>query len=176
MWRSLIAIVAAAITYVEPNHRPFSLVDPNISFPYVEKEKVSTSVLFVTSLLAPAIIITIVTLAFVPSSTALNQSSKIRSWRHKLWEWNVGWMGLALSCALTALFTNALKLLIGKPRPDLLSRCQPDRSQISSHTLGGILDGVSEGTLVSWTICQQTDRDILKDGFQSYPSGHASCK
>lgn len=176
MWRSLIAIVAAAITYAEPNHRPFSLVDPNISFPYVEKEKVSTSVLFVTSLLAPAIIITIVTLAFVPSSTAPNQPPKVRSWSHKLWEWNVGWMGLALSCALTALFTNALKLLIGKPRPDLLSRCQPDLSQVSSHTLGGILDRVSEGTLVSWTICQQTDRGILKDGFQSYPSGHASCK
>ena len=102
--------------------------------------------------------------------------SKSQVWKKKLWEWNVGWMGLGLSCAVTALFTNALKLLIGRPRPDLLSRCVPNLAEISSHVLGGISDQISEGTLVSSTICQQTKHDILKDGFQSFPSGHASCK
>ena len=85
-------------------------------------------------------------------------------------------MGLALSCAVTTLFTNALKLLVGRPRPDLLSRCDPNLSEISSHVLGGIRDQISEGTLVSWTICLQTNHGILKDAFQSFPSGHASCK
>ena len=87
------------------------------------------------------------------------------------------WMdGSRLGYAVTALFTNALKLLVGKPRPDLLSRCVPNLTDVTSHVLGGISDQISEGTLVSWTICQQTDRGKLKDGFQSFPSGHASCR
>ena len=174
MQRSLIAIIAGTITFIEPNHRPFSLVDPDISFPYVEHQKVSTSVLFVVSLVAPAIIIALVSLVFVPNPIA--REPKSQAWKRKLWEWNVGWMGLALSCAVTTLFTNALKLLIGRPRPDLLSRCDPNLSEISSHVLGGIRDQISEGTLVSWTICLQTNHGILKDAFQSFPSGHASCK
>lgn len=161
---------------MEPNHRPFSLVDPDISFPHVEKEKVSTTVLFVVSLGAPAVIIAIVSLLFVPGPSTQKQWSRSAIWKRKIWEWNVGWMGLALGCAVTVLFTDGLKLLIGKPRPDLLSRCQPNLSDISSYTLGGILDQVSEGTLVSSTICQQSNHGTLKDGFQSFPSGHASCK
>lgn len=151
-------------------------MDPDISFPYVKQEKVSASVLFVVSLVAPAILIALVSLVFVRSPTARERRSKSQVWKKKLWEWNVGWMGLALSCAITALFTNALKLLIGRPRPDLLSRCDPNLSELSSHVLGGIRDQISEGTLVSSTICLQTKHDILKDGFQSFPSGHASCK
>ena len=151
-------------------------MDPDISFPYVKDEKVSTSVLFVVSLVAPAILIALVSLVFVRSSVGREHWSKSQIWKKKLWEWNVGWMGLGLSCAVTALFTNALKLLVGRPRPDLLSRCDPNLSEISSHVLGGIRDQISEGTLVSSTICQQTKHDILKDGFQSFPSGHASCK
>ena len=85
-------------------------------------------------------------------------------------------MGLALGCAVTALFTNGLKLVIGNPRPDLLSRCNPKLSEASSYVLGGFNNQVSDGALVSWTICQQTDRGILADGFQSFPSGHSSCK
>ena len=151
-------------------------MDPDISFPYVKNQKVSTSVLFVVSLVAPAILIALVSLIFVRSPPAPERGSKSQVWKKKLWEWNVGWMGLGLSCAITALFTNALKLLIGRPRPDLLSRCNPNLAEISSHVLGGISDQISEGTLVSSTICLQTGHGILKDGFQSFPSGHASCK
>lgn len=85
-------------------------------------------------------------------------------------------MGLALGFAITVLFTNGLKTLMGKPRPDLLSRCNPNLSEASSYVLGGFNNEVSDGALVSWTICQQTDRGVLADGFQSFPSGHASCK
>lgn len=85
-------------------------------------------------------------------------------------------MGLTLGLAITAVFTNGLKLVTGNPRPDLLSRCNPNLLDISSHLLGGINDQVGEGTLVSWTICQQSDAGTLADGFQSFPSGHASCK
>ena len=88
----------------------------------------------------------------------------------------MGWMGLALSLATTALITNGLKNLVGHPRPDLIARCNPDLANGPRFVLGGVNDNISEGTLVSWTICRQTDMSILKDGFQSFPSGHSSCE
>ena len=86
-------------------------------------------------------------------------------------------MGLALALASAFMITQGMKNLFGKPRPDLLSRCQPDldASSIANHTLGGFGDPVlSGGVLVAWQICQQSDRAMLDDGFQSFPSGHAS--
>ena len=171
-----IAAVAGGISKVHPNHRPFSLVDPDISFPYVEHQKVSLAVLFVVALIAPAILIAFIALIFVPGPSQSKQMSRSQTWRLKLWEWNAGWMGLALSCAATALFVESLKSLVGKPRPDLISRCDPDLTNASNFVLGGVNDRISEGTLVSWTICRQTDLANLNDGFQSFPSGHASCE
>ena len=172
---SVIAVVGSAITKAEPNHRPFSLVDPSISFPFVENT-ISTVVLFVVSIIAPAIIIMVLSLVFVPGPSGQMLSLSSQSMKRKLWEWNAAWMGLALGLAITALFTNGLKLLMGKPRPDLLSRCNPNLLDVSSHLAGGFNDQVGEGTLVSWTICQQRDAAVMADGFQSFPSGHASCK
>ena len=73
--------------------------------------------------------------------------------------------------------TEGLKDLYGKPRPDMLSRCNPDLSDIAAHVVGGLgqeLPGAP--ILVSWTICQNTSRSLSRDGFVSFPSGHASCK
>lgn len=85
-------------------------------------------------------------------------------------------MGLALSLATTAVFVEGLKSLVGKPRPDLIARCDPDLTNAAEFVLGGVNDRISEGTLVSWTICRQSDMGTLDDGFKSFPSGHASCK
>jgi diacylglycerol diphosphate phosphatase/phosphatidate phosphatase len=59
----------------------------------------------------------------------------------------------------------SLKNLIGKPRPDLVDRCQPIQGS-TDPVLG----------LSNSTICTQTDNAILKDGFRSFPSGHSSSK
>ena len=88
-------------------------------------------------------------------------------------------MGLALSLASAFMITQGMKIMFGRPRPDLLDRCQPnlDDDSIANHTVGGFGDpAFSEGVLVAWQICQQRDRGILDDGFQSFPSGHASSK
>ena len=86
-------------------------------------------------------------------------------------------MGLALAIASAFLITQGMKLLFGKPRPDLLSRCQPDLNRLNDFVVGGLGARVREGTnLVSWHICQQKDAGILSDGFMSFPSGHSSCK
>lgn len=94
-------------------------------------------------------------------------------------EWHTGWMGLALSCATAFMLTQGMKLLFGKPRPDFLSRCQPDLSRIGSSPGTNALNPTGEQfnnlwVMVTSDICTQSDDDILQDGFKSFPSGHAS--
>lgn len=174
---SLIAVVGALFTKIPPNRRPFSPVDATISFPYKEHETISTLTLIMVSLFAPAVIIFLVCLFFVPGPTLGQGAPKSLIWRRKFWEWNTGWMGLALSLAGAFLLTDGMKNLFGKPRPDLLSRCNPDLANIQKYALGGYGDTINEGILlVSWHICRQTDMAILNDGFASFPSGHSSCK
>lgn len=54
------------------------------------------------------------------------------------------------------------QITVGRPRPDLFSRCQLPAGLTSNPTHG----------LTSWTVCTQTDK--LQDGFRSFPSGHSS--
>ena len=98
-------------------------------------------------------------------------------WKQKLWEWNTAWMGLGLGLALTFFFTEGMKNLFGKPRPDLLARCDLDPMAVQSYALGGYGNQLPEwNQLVSWTACRQTDRSMLDDGFMSFPSGHSACR
>jgi membrane-associated phospholipid phosphatase len=171
---SAIVAVAGGISFITPYHRPFSLIDLAISYPYVESDEISTALLVVLALILPAIVIAIVTALFVP---AFSRSS-IRDqkyWKRKLWEFNAGWMGLGLSFALAFFITTGIKNLIGKPRPDLLARCQPDLNDVAAHVVGGYGQDISQRwTLVSSSICTTTDKKRLDEGFRSFLSGHSS--
>ena len=84
-------------------------------------------------------------------------------------------MGLALSLATSFMITQGMKLLFGKPRPDLLSRCRPDVGRIADFTVNQLEQPYDNyWVLVTSGICTNTDQDILQDGFKSFPSGHAS--
>ena len=73
------------------------------------------------------------------------------------------------------MFTEGMKSLFGKPRPDLLSRCDPDIANLARYVVGGFADSIPEKDfLVSAAICKQSDKGILSDGFASFPSGHSS--
>lgn len=86
-------------------------------------------------------------------------------------------MGLALALASTWTATQGLKALIGKPRPDLLARCNPDVARIAEFTVGGLGESVrGAATLVSWEICRDRSSSLRIDGFASFPSGHSSCE
>ncbi|KAH0283934.1 PAP2-domain-containing protein [Aureobasidium namibiae CBS 147.97] len=175
-WVLLICIVAVAggISFVTPYHRPFSLIDLAISYPYVESDEISTALLVVLSLILPAIVIAIVTALFVPAFSVSNLRNQ-RYWKRKLWEFNAGWMGLGLSFALAFFVTTGIKNLIGKPRPDLLARCQPDLNDIAAHVVGGYGQDISQRwTLVSSSICTTMDKKRLDEGFRSFLSGHSS--
>ena len=127
------------------------------------------------ALIIPALITFLVCLIFVPGPTAKRGTPKSLIWRRKLWEWNTAWMGLALSLATSFMITQGMKLLFGKPRPDLLSRCRPDIGRIDDFTVNQLNRPYNNyWVLVTSGICTNTDQDILQDGFKSFPSGHAS--
>ncbi|KAL2059407.1 hypothetical protein ABVK25_000700 [Lepraria finkii] len=175
-WIIIIAIAAvgAAFSVITPNKRPFDLTNPNISYPYVSKEKVSTGLLVVIGLVIPAVVVFLVCLFIGVGPSTGKPSSKTKLLKRKLWEWNAGWMGLALSLAIAFFIADGTKNLVGKPRPDLLARCDPDISRLTSSAVGGIGNQVDEGiNLVSWTICRNPG-STLDDGFRSFPSGHSS--
>ena len=126
--------------------------------------------------------IPVVCFLFIPGPTVSPAVPKSQVWRRKLWEWHTGWLGLGLSLASVFFFTQGLKLLFGRQRPDLLARCLPtglpSQDWIERYRVGGFGSIGSEGTgvtLVDWRICTQTDSGVLNDGFMSFPSGHASC-
>ncbi|KAH7388777.1 PAP2 domain-containing protein [Pyrenochaeta sp. MPI-SDFR-AT-0127] len=177
-WVVIIAIagVGAGWEYVEPFHRPFSPVNLDISYPFETKETIPTWLLAIVALAAPALIILVVCLVFVPGPTAERGTPKALIWRRKLWEWNTGWMGLALSLATAFMITQGMKNLFGKPRPDFLSRCKPDLDRIEEFAVNPIVGSTfnANWVLVTSGICTTDDADLLKDGFKSYPSGHAS--
>jgi len=159
------------------NKRPFYLQDPSITFPNKENT-VSIPAVAVVALLVPAIITMVISLVLIPGPTASKSTPKSLIWRRKIWEWNTAWMGLCLSCASAFMITEGLKDLAGKPRPHMLAVCNPDLSAIDQYRLGGF--GESFDTTgatpirVSPGICQETNQDLLRDAFASWPSGHSS--
>lgn len=172
------ALIGYGFFKVDPNHHAFSLADPSISFPYKVNETVPTHVLIIVALLVPAVIIVLISLAVTPGSPAPNgqKPSASQTIRSKLWEWNVGWLGLVVALAGVWMATQGLKDLAGKPRPDMLARCNPDVSKVAQYAVGGLGDVLPGApTLVSWEICRNKTPMLRIDGFSSFPSGHSSC-
>lgn len=144
-----IAAVGAAFSAITPNRRPFNITNPDISFPYVSKEKISTSLLVVIGLVIPGVMVFITSLFIGVGPTSGKPASRTKLWKRKLWEWNAGWMGLGLSLAIAFFITDGTKNLVGKPRPDLLGRCNPDLSRLFSSTVGGIGDQIDKASILS---------------------------
>ncbi|KAM0322825.1 hypothetical protein ACHAQA_009166 [Verticillium albo-atrum] len=183
----IVAGAGAGLHIIEPNKRPFSLVDPNIAFPFTESETVPIWLLLILVIFVPAVIVVLVCLVFVPGNTVPKGTPKTLVWKRKLWELHVGLLGLALAVVGAWFITNGMKNMFGRPRPDMLSRCEPDLANFQKYIVGGIARGgaaiptnlnleqlVGLGMLVSADICQSTDSSKLDDGFRSYPSGHSS--
>lgn len=153
-------------------HHAFSLTDENISYPLMPNT-VSITVVGIVAFLVPAIIILLVSLLVTDRTHP--EGRPISPWRRRLWELNAGWLGLGVSLAGAFFITSALKDIVGKPRPDLLARCDPDLSDIAMHVVGGLGQKLEEAPLiVDISICKNSDQATLQDGFASFPSGHSS--
>ncbi|KAG8987421.1 hypothetical protein FRB90_003352 [Tulasnella sp. 427] len=148
----IITIAATGLFYllngVHGFWRNFSLSDTSIQYNFTEHERVPDWALYLIALVAPLVIMPLINLV------------SIRSW----WDWHNSWLGLILSLGLTGTITNIVKITAGRPRPDLIARCQPSANAANAPLFG----------LANASICTQTDIGILRDGFRSFFSGHSS--
>jgi diacylglycerol diphosphate phosphatase/phosphatidate phosphatase len=136
------------IDSIPPFHRQFSVEDKSLMHPFAVNEHVPVWLLAVLAIVAPFVIIAIVSLVFK------------RSWL----DFHSGLLGLALSLSMTIMVTNLIKVTVGRPRPDMFDRCQLPPG-IQDPYLG----------LLNYTVCTADHNSYnFKDGFKSFPSGHAS--
>ncbi|KAJ5724644.1 hypothetical protein N7493_006372 [Penicillium malachiteum] len=157
---------------IEPYHQHFSLNNISLQYPYAVHERIPIQYALCISGLFPLVLIIVYTL-FIDGlfshhkpQDPISGKRKLRGpwrWKDRLWEMNCGILGLLLSQALAFLITQVLKNACGKPRPDIIDRCQP---RAGSH------DAVPYG-LSNSTICTG-EASLIKDGFRSWPSGHSS--
>jgi len=168
------AALGGGFSKIQGYRHAFNLDDPAISYPY-RPDTVTVTVLLIVSVVAPGIITAIVSLVFIPGPTAARNTPSGLVWRRKLWEWNTAWMGLGVALAGAFMVTEGLKDMAGKPRPDLLSRCNPDLSKVNQYHVSGLgLVYPEAPVLVTSGICQQPSASVLSDGFAAWPSGHSS--
>ncbi|PWY83668.1 acid phosphatase/Vanadium-dependent haloperoxidase [Aspergillus sclerotioniger CBS 115572] len=145
---ALACIVGAWILiqfFATPFHRMFSLDNRSIQFPYALVERVP-------------VVWNVIYAGVIPFLILVAWAAVFRPYPHKV---QVTLLGFLIALMLTSLITDIIKNAVGRPRPDLISRCIPRK-------------GTPEDSLVSWTVCTQPNEHILQEGWRSFPSGHSS--
>ncbi|RPD66191.1 acid phosphatase/Vanadium-dependent haloperoxidase [Lentinus tigrinus ALCF2SS1-7] len=143
----ILAAVFFALDEVEGFKRQFSLQDTSLRHTYAVHERVPNWALYIIFAVAPLVLMPIINVL------------SVRSW----WDFHSSWLGWLLSASITGAITQFSKITVGRPRPDVIDRCQP-RAGAADPALG----------LSTVAICTQTDMSILRDGWRSFPSGHSS--
>ncbi|KAH6609957.1 hypothetical protein Trco_003303 [Trichoderma cornu-damae] len=133
------------VNLVNPFHRMFFINDLRISYPHAEHERVSVTLNFLYAL-------------FIPLGILIAYNTITRASTHKH---EATYLSLAISIVLSSFITDIVKNAVGRPRPDLLARCQP-----SADTKPNVL--------VNIDVCTAPDGHSLEDGWRSFPSGHSS--
>lgn len=138
-----------------PFHQHFALQNYTIQYPYAIHERVPIALALVISAGFPILVIALYTLVIdgLFSERRKTQGYKnVYTFGARLWELNCGILGLFLAQGAAFVITGTMKNLVGKPRPDLLDRCQPRDFAQAAIGLSNI------------TICTQTNQAILTDG------------
>ncbi|KAJ5081818.1 hypothetical protein NUU61_010082 [Penicillium alfredii] len=133
------------VQLIDPFHRMISLDNRAIQYPYATHERVPMPWAIIYAGIIPFAILLAWSAMFRPGVQQTQATV----------------LGLGVSLILTSLLTDLIKNAVGRPRPDLLARCQPAR-------------GTADAALVPWTICTQPNHGLLHEGFRSFPSGHSS--
>ena len=169
----IIAALGGVLYTIRGSTHAFSLSDERISYPFYP-DTVSYQLAGLIAFIVPAVLIAALSLLVAPGGSSPSTASL--RWRRKLWNWHAGWLGLGLSLAGAFFVTSALKDVIGKPRPNLLARCQPDTSLIDQYIVGGLGQSGVQGApvLVTVDICGNPNKAVVQDGFSAFPSGHSS--
>ncbi|KAK2850656.1 hypothetical protein FQN49_005449 [Arthroderma sp. PD_2] len=131
--------------FVHPFRQMFSLDNASIQYPFAVVERVPVLWSIIYSGAFPLLAIGVWSALFRPGSHFIH----------------VTLLGLLATLLVTIFITDIIKNAVGRPRPDLISRCQPEK-------------GTPEHTLVEYTVCTSTNQHILNEGWRSFPSGHSS--
>ncbi|TFK42968.1 phosphatidic acid phosphatase type 2/haloperoxidase [Crucibulum laeve] len=150
---------------VEGYRRVFSLEDTSLRHPFAVHERIPNIALYFICFGAPVILQPIINLLTIRSWWDLHNCNYPRMCvylRNEIALSNTT-ITVILGLALTGAATQFVKITVGRPRPDIIDRCQPPAGAVDP-TFG----------LTSWTVCTQTDNLMLRDGFRSFFSGHSS--
>lgn len=138
---------------------PFSIGDASISYTYATSDSV------------PYWAAVVVPLIFFVISLGVGEFVKARALQTAAAAFAVSMHLLidVIGCfAIVGVLTDVFKNLVGRLRPDFLSRCGPAGEGSSSEAQWG--GSLSTPTCVAPTV----DADALEDGHRSFPSGHSS--
>ncbi|CAK5277461.1 unnamed protein product [Mycena citricolor] len=121
--------------------------------------------LYLIAVVAPVVAQVLINAGFVRSWWDLHNSLLGRQSMLKFHIWyHVDVDVVVLALALSGSITQFTKLTVGRPRPDLLDRCQPTAGSVDP------IYGLSNSTICT----TPSDDYIMLDGFRSFPSGHAT--
>lgn len=159
--------------FIEPFHRMFFINDLNISYPHAIVERVSVGkswcleINFHSSLYEPTPIYVFTDLVlgwnfvyalYIPLGVLLAYNAATQA---PIAKYESTILPFAIAISLASLITDIVKNAVGRPRPDLLARCQP-----SADTKPNVL--------VTIAVCTAPNDHTLHDGWRSFPSGHSS--
>lgn len=145
----LLAGLLALINDVYGFRREFSLTDTSIQHTFATSERVPVWLLVVVAVIIPIVLIAVISLGITRS----------------VWDFHASLLAFILTHALVVTATTLLKVTVGRPRPDLIDRCQPAAGSVNRAIYG----------LATQAICTVSpDSPKLRDGFRSFPSGHSS--